>query len=153
MDAGVEVVMADLKALDLPIYDFDIEAVGMPANVLAVGEMVKACDVLLIASPEYNYSVSGALKNFIDWVSRIKPNPFSGKYAAIFGASTGMMGTVRGQNQLRQILSCVNVFLLPQPQALVAMAESAFEADGSLKNPLYEKNLKELLIKTFDAVK
>jgi len=153
MKAGAEVVTAGLKMLDLPIYNFDIEAAGMPENVLKLGKMVKDCDVMIIASPEYNYSVSGALKNAIDWVSRMKPNQFSGKFAAIFGASTGPMGTVRGQNQLRQILSCVNVIVTPQPQVLVAMAETAFVADGSLKNKLYEKNLQELLDKTFDAAR
>jgi chromate reductase len=149
--AGVKVTEVDLKALGLPVYDGDIEAEWMPESVTALAEMVKACDVLLIASPEYNYSVSGALKNAIDWVSRVKPNPFSGKFAAIFGASTGPFGTVRGQNQLRQILSCVNVSVTAQPQVMVALADTAFEADGKLKNPLYEKNLKELLAKTFES--
>ncbi len=153
VEAGAEVIVADLKALDMPLYDFDIDSAGKPENVNILAEMVKACDLILIASPEYNYSVSGVLKNAIDWVSRVKPNPFSGKYAALFGASSGPMGTVRGQNHLRQILSCVNIIVTPQPQVLVAHGEEAFEADGSLKNPLYDKNLKELISKTIETAR
>jgi len=152
-EAGVETVTADLKELNLPMYDFDIETAGYPASVSRLAEMVKSSDVLLIASPEYNYSVSGALKNAIDWVSRVKPNPFSGKAAAIFGASPGPFGTVRGQNQLRQILTTVNVTALPQPQVLVMQAAEAFEADGSLKNKIAERNLQDLISKTLELAR
>ena len=149
-EAGLTVSEADLKALDLPVYNYDLEAAEFPGRVKETAEMVKSSDVLLLASPEYNYSVSGALKNAIDWVSRSKPNPFNGKVAAIFGASTGPFGTVRGQNQLRQILTTVNVLVLPQPQVFVPLADTAFEDDGTLKNKATEQQLKDLLFKTFE---
>jgi len=147
-NAGLTVVAADLKELNLPLYNYDIEAAGFPEPVRKLSDMVKEADMLLIASPEYNYSFSGVLKNAIDWVSRVKPNPFNGKAAGIFGASTGAYGTVRGQNHLRQALTCVNVFVPAQPQVLVAMADTAFEVDGSLKNKDVEEKLKELILKT-----
>jgi len=145
---GIETAAANLGELNLPVYNYDIETQGFPEPVRQLSEMVKNADLLLIASPEYNFSVSGALKNAIDWVSRVKPNPFSGKAAAIFGASTGPFGTVRGQNQLRQILSCVNVMVLPQPQVLVAAADTVFEVDGSLKLKAAEDKLRELIVST-----
>ena len=148
--SGARAITADLKTFNLPPYNFDVESAGFPDSVIELSNLVKASDVLLIASPEYNYSVSGVLKNAIDWVSRIRPNPFSGKVAAIFGASTGLIGTARGQHHLRQILTTINVFILPQPQVHVALAESAFEADGTLKNKTAENQLKELLQKTFE---
>lgn len=148
--AGVKVVTADLRELNLPSYNFDVEVVGLPEPVKALSAMVKECDILLIASPEYNYSVSGVLKNALDWVSRIKPNPFAGKTAAVFGASTGPFGTVRGQNQLRQILTTLNVLVLSQPQVLVANAAEAFEADGTPKNREIAERLEILLSKTFE---
>jgi chromate reductase len=152
-ESGVMAITADLKALNLPPYNFDVEASGFPDNVIELSNMVKAADIFLIACPEYNYSVTGVLKNAIDWVSRIRPNPFSGKVAAIFGASTGIMGTARAQHHLRQILTTINVLVLPQPQVHVALAESAFESDGALKNKTAENQLKELLQKTFDLAK
>jgi chromate reductase, NAD(P)H dehydrogenase (quinone) len=152
-NAGVTVTTADLKALNLPAYNYDTEAEGYPEPVKALSSMVSEADLLLIASPEYNYSIPGVLKNAIDWVSRVKPNPFSGKAAAIFGASTGVFGTVRGQNQLRQALTCVNVLMLSQPQILVGMADTAFETDGSLKNKAVEEKIRELIFKTCEYVR
>jgi chromate reductase, NAD(P)H dehydrogenase (quinone) len=147
-NAGMTVNAADLKELNLPAYNYDIEVEGLPEPVGKLADMVKQSALLLIASPEYNYSIPGVLKNAIDWVSRVKPNPFNGKVAAIFGASPGAFGTVRGQNHLRQILTCVNVLVVAQPQVLVGMADTAFEADGSLKNKAVEEKLKELILKT-----
>ncbi len=149
-EAGVKVTTADLKTLNIPDYDQDVQDAGFPEPVKQLAEMVKNADVFLIASPEYNYSVPGVLKNAIDWVSRVKPNPFGGKTAALFGASTGQFGTVRGQFQIRQIFLTLNVIALPQPQVLIADADNAFEPDGSLKNKTSMDSLRLLLQKTFE---
>ena len=149
--AGAEVKEADLRALNLPVYDYDIEAAGMPETVLQFKNMVEESDVILIASPEYNYAVSGVLKNAIDWASRGKKNAWGGKWAAIFGASTGPMGTVRGQFALRLILSAVNVNLLPQPQIFIPLADNAFNPDGSLVQKNLEDQLQRLVEKTMEA--
>jgi chromate reductase, NAD(P)H dehydrogenase (quinone) len=149
--AGAEVKEADLRALNLPIYDYDIEAAGMPEPVLQFKTMIEESEVILIASPEYNYAVSGVLKNAIDWASRGKKNAWGGKWAAIFGASTGPMGTVRGQFALRLILTSVNMNLLPQPQVFVSLADNAFSPDGSLVQKNLEDQLKRLVEKTMEA--
>jgi len=133
-EAGGEVAEADLKELALPIYDGDIEAQGMPDPVLRLKAAVEAADVLLIASPEYNHSISGALKNAIDWLSRGK-NSLDGKVAAVFGASTGVFGTARGQYHLRQTLAALNVMVITAPQIYIGSAADAFQPDGSFKNP------------------
>ena len=148
LEAGTDAEILDLNEINLPVYNYDIEAAGMPENVLKFKAKIESTDVLLIASPENNYSITTALKNAIDWGSRGKPNSWGGKIAAIFGASTGPMGTVRGQNQLRQILAGVNVLVLPQPQVFVANAETAFNEDGTLKNKTQEEQLKKLVLKT-----
>jgi chromate reductase len=116
--AGAAVEEADLKTLALPIYDGDIEAAGVPEPVARLNGMVQAADLLLIASPEYNRSFTGALKNAIDWLSR-GHNVLDGKVAAIFGASPGPFGTVNGQNHLRQVLAALNVLVIPQPQVTI----------------------------------
>ena len=94
-DLGAEVSEADLKELNLPIYDGDIEAQGLPESVKKFKAAVEVNDVLLIVSPEYNYSISGALKNAFGWASR-GGNSFDGKWAVIFGVSPGAFGTLRG---------------------------------------------------------
>ncbi len=148
-DLGAEVHELDLRKLNLPIYDRDIQDQGMPESVQKLKKEIEVSDVLIIASPEYNYSVSGALKNAIDWASRGEKNSLGGKTAVIFGASTGGFGTLRGQFQLRQILASVNVLILPQPQVLISRAEVAFNPDGSFVDPKTLEALKTLIEKTF----
>ena len=127
----VNIYEIDLKRLALPVFDADLRTDGFPDSVLKLKQAVEAADVLLIATPEYNHSIPGPLKNAIDWASD-KTNPFSGKVAAIFGASTGIFGTLRSQLQLRQVLASLNVELLPQPQVYIRSADEAFLPDGSL---------------------
>ena len=105
---------------------------------------VEAADVLLLASPEYNYSISGALKNAIDWLSRGK-NSLDGKVAAVFGASSGIYGTARGQIAVRQILAALNVIVIPQPFVYIGTAADAYNPDGFFKNPKTAELLKRLV--------
>jgi chromate reductase len=149
--AGAEVREANLRELNLPVYNFDIEAAGMPEAVEKLKSLVMESDVILLASPEYNYGISGVLKNAIDWGSRGKKNAWGGKWAAIFGASTGPMGTVRGQFALRQTLMAVNMHLLPQPQVFVPLADTAFNLDGTLVQENLDKQLRTLVTKTLEA--
>jgi chromate reductase len=127
----------------------------MPDPVLRLKAAVEAADILLIASPEYNHSISGALKNAIDWLSRGK-NSLDGKVAAIFGASTGVFGTARGQYHLRQTLASLNVMVIPQPQVYIGNAADAFLPDGAFKNPKTAEILHRLVaraLKTAGQVK
>ena len=137
----------DLKELNLPFYDNNQEVEGPPEPVRKLKAAIEAADVLLIAAPEYNYSISAVLKNMIDWGSR-KGNSFNGKFAVIFGASTGPSGTLRAQNQLRLILTAVNVFVLPQPQVFIRHAKDVFDEKGELKDEKVKEQLKKLVEKT-----
>ena len=148
-DAGASVEEVDLKILNLPLYDGDIETIGLPDCVQKLKSLVESADVLLIASPEYNHSISGALKNAIDWLSRGK-NSLDGKVAAIFGASTGLYGTLRGQAHLRQILVALNVTLASQPQVFIRLAKEAFNIDGTLLDAKLHNQLKILIHKTMN---
>ena len=148
--AGAEVSEADLKELALPIYDGDIEAQGLPDSVVRLKAAVEAADVILIASPEYNHSISGALKNAIDWLSRQK-NSLDGKVAAVFGASTGVFGTARGQYHLRQTLASLNVMVIPQPQVYIGTAADAFLPDGGFKNPKTADLLQRLVARALQV--
>ena len=87
---------------DFPLYDGDVEALGVPAPVVTMGKAIGAADGLIVVTPEYNYSIPGGLKNAIDWLSRVKPNPFLDKPVALDSASVGMLGGARAQYHLRQ---------------------------------------------------
>jgi chromate reductase len=142
-----KVTEVDLKKLNLPVFDADLRENGFPEPVLTLKHEIESSDMLLIATPEYNHSIPGPLKNAIDWASD-KTNPFSGKVAAIFGASTGLFGTLRSQLQLRQVLAALNVEVLPQPQVFIRSASEAFLPDGSLVDPQLVKQLRLLIRET-----
>jgi chromate reductase len=123
--------MADLR---LPLYDGDLEAEGMPASVLTLDAQIRAADALVISTPEYNKGLSGVLKNALDWISRVKPQPLAGKPVAILSAAAGRAGGERAQMTLRACLVAFGPSLLQQPEVFVAGAERAFEA-GRLADP------------------
>ena len=137
--AGAEVTELDLRDLSLPLYDGDLEEqAGLPPGAKRLKELLKAHQGLLIASPEYNSSISGALKNAIDWASRPEPGEpplaaFAGKVAGLVSASPGALGGLRGLVTVRSILGNIKVLVLPD-QVAVGKADQAFEPDGSLKD-------------------
>jgi chromate reductase, NAD(P)H dehydrogenase (quinone) len=151
-DLGANVMELDLKELNLPVFDADLRENGFPESVVALKKEIESADMLLIATPEYNHSIPGPLKNAIDWASDLT-NPFSKKIAAIFGASTGMFGTLRAQLQLRQILAALNVELLPQPQVYIRSAESAFLPDGSLADHQLMRQIRKLIEETLELAR
>jgi chromate reductase len=130
---------ASLEIYDLnpiPMYSGDLEQQGLPPVVLELRAAIAAADALLIATPEYYYSVSGALKNAIDWVGRPpQPNPFTGKPVAILGAATSPVGTARAQLHLRQILTTFDVRVLGQPEVYIGGAADKFDGAGKLTDP------------------
>ncbi len=137
--AGADTTFLDLRDLDLPVFDEDLEKKnGPPPGATKLKQLMMASDGFLIASPEYNSSVTAALKNAIDWASRPaageKPlAAFAGKSAVIMAASPGALGGLRGLVHLRAILGNINVIVLPEQRA-VSAAHEAFNEDGSLKN-------------------
>ena len=146
--AGMTIEICEIR--DIPFYDGDVEAAGMPASVAAFREKVRAADALLIASPEYNSSVSGVLKNAIDWAGRPPNQPLDGKPIAIFGASPGVTGTIRGQAHLRQILANVNGLVLVQPVVAIGNAAQRFDADGNITDEATRAFVVSMLVKLVD---
>ncbi|MEH1939548.1 MAG: NAD(P)H-dependent oxidoreductase [Nostoc sp.] len=147
--AGAEVTYIDLRDLPLPLYDEDLEAQeGLPANARTFKDLLISHQGLLIASPEYNSSLTAVLKNAIDWASRPAPNEaplaaFAGKVAAIMSASPGALGGLRGLVHLRSILGNIKVLVLPD-QIAVAKAYEAFNPDGTLVDPKQQESIEKL---------
>ncbi|GHG94526.1 NAD(P)H-dependent oxidoreductase [Comamonas sp. JC664] len=140
---GADVDVVDLKTLDLPIYDGDVEAKALPASVEALRERLGKAQGLLIASPEYNASIPGGLKNAIDWVSRPPGGLFKEKWVAMMGATPGVFGTARMQPHLRQVMSSVGAYVLPS-QVHMARVSDAFTPDGKLKDEARQKEVEAL---------
>lgn len=143
MPPGMTLEIFDLSPL--PIFNEDHEK-PFPEAVVEFRARVAQADALLIATPEYNSSISGALKNAIDWASRPPQQPLNGKPVAIIGASTGNFGTLRAQLHLRQVLTHVGALPLGKPEVLVARAEQAFDAEGRLVDAAARGFLQDLLI-------
>lgn len=141
---GMAITLADIS--ELPLYNDDIKARGWPAPVARFRDAVRAADALLIATPEYNYSVSSPLKNAIDWASRPPEQPFAGKPAAILGASPGAIGTARAQYHLRQIAVFLDLKLLNKPEVMIGNCTERFDADLKLSDAKTREFLQGLLV-------
>lgn len=137
--AGADVTLVDLRDFHMPLYDGDLETkAGIPENARKLRTLMAEQDGFLIASPEYNSSISGHFKNAIDWVSRPEKDvasllAFRGKCAAIMSASPGQLGGLRGLVHLRAILENIFVMLIPE-QVTIKSAQDAF-AENELKDP------------------
>jgi len=127
----------DLVGLrDLAMYDPDLDVAPLPAPWVALRERVRRADAVLFVTPEYNRSVPGVLKNAIDVASR--PNTasaWSGKPCAIFGTSPGAMGAFGAAQHLRQIVSCLNMPVMPTPEVYVGNVATLLDPEGALTNP------------------
>lgn len=135
---GAEVDEISLNELDLPMFSEDLEAAGFPAKADELKQRMIAADVILIASPEYNGSFSGALKNAIDWASRPREGEaalacFKGKVGGLLAASPGAIGGLRGLRHVRQVLTQLQMVVVPQEYAL-GVAHEAFDDEGNLKD-------------------
>lgn len=115
---------------DIPLYNADLQnSDGFPPQVLALVDAIGAADGVLIVSPEYNYSVPGALKNAIDWISRHPSQPFAGKPVCLQSAAAGMLGGARMQYHLRQILVFLDAQVFNKPEVFVTFAGQKFDAE------------------------
>lgn len=138
---GVSVDFAEFSEFNLPLYDGDQDAAqGIPANGKKFIERMQAADALIIASPEYNYSTPGSLKNLIDWVSRVRPMPWSGQHIMLMSASPALAGGHRGLLHTRVPLEGCGAFVFPDMFCL-GSAHSAFNPDGNLIDPELQKRL------------
>lgn len=147
--AGADVTLIDLADLPMAIYDGDLEdREGLPPNAQKFKELMVGHDGLLIASPEYNSSISGVLKNVIDWISRPQPNEenliaFKDKIACLISASPGQWGGLRGLVTLRSILGNIRVLVLPD-QMTLPVAHEAFDEQGQLRDPKKTEQAKRM---------
>lgn len=144
--AGMTIEIADAPAL--PLFDEDLEQAtqGGPEAVRRLRAQVAAADGLLIATPEYNQSLPGVLKNAIDWLSRPWPDEvLAGKPVAVIGASSGRWGTRLAQAALRQVLYATEARVLPAPNLYVREAGRLFDVDGRLLDAATRESLAALL--------
>lgn len=130
MPAGM--VLSVTRFDGVPLFNEDVEAQAIPPAVLELAQQIRDADAVLIASPEYNFSVSGVLKNAIDWLSRQKPQPFKDKPVAIMSATLGPLGGGRHQYELRKILGCLEALVMPKPEVFINLCQPKFDADGRL---------------------
>jgi chromate reductase len=125
----------------IPIYDADEQAAGWPASVTSMADAIRQADGVLIASPEYNFSIPGGLKNALDWLSRLPDQPFKGKPVALLGAATGPLGTARVQYDLRRVLQFLEADVLLKPEVFIGQCASRFDAEGRLTDEATRKFL------------
>ncbi|PYP76921.1 MAG: NADPH-dependent FMN reductase [Gemmatimonadetes bacterium] len=136
---GASVDRGTMAEFDCPSYDGDVESLGtIPEPAKEFCRRLKAADALMIASPEYNASMPGVLKNLIDWTSRVRPQPFNGKQCFLLSASPSMAGGNRGLWSLRIPLEHLGARVYPDMFSL-AQAHEAFGEDERLANDLLQK--------------
>ncbi len=129
---------------DIPLYNGDLET-NPPASVIEFKKKIAESDALLIAIPEYNYSISGVLKNAIDWASRpAKDSPLNNKPFAMMGAGGGL-GTARAQYHFRQLAVFTNMFTFNKPEVFIPQAWEKFDQNGNLKDESIKERIKILL--------
>lgn len=141
---GMKITIADIN--DVPFYNADVAEQGNPEAVQRVLDQIVAADALLLASTEYNYSIAPALKNILDWASRMPGNPaLGGKPVAIMGAGGGM-GTSRAQYHLRQVCVYLDMHPLNKPEVFSSAFNGAFDEHGDVTDPTLQRQVKDLLL-------
>ncbi|HUW65707.1 MAG TPA: NAD(P)H-dependent oxidoreductase [Spirochaetia bacterium] len=142
---GITMDIFDLAPI--PLYNEDLEKEAFPAAVTDFKARIADADALLIASPEYNYSIPGVLKNALDWASRPPgQSPLPGKPVAVMGASTGYFGTARCQYHLRQVFVILRMLPLVTPEVFIPQAQSKFDPDGRLTDEQTRQHIQSLLV-------
>ena len=142
---GAVIDSADFHEFDVPLFDGDVLAAsGVPPGALELARRVTRADGVMIASPEYNFSLPGTIKNLIDWLSRIKPVPLRGKTAMLLSASNSQVGGIRGLWQLRIPLEGLGMIVSPDMYAL-PWADRAFDEEGHLKEKERQVRLEEMI--------
>lgn len=141
---GMEIEIFELH--DVPLYDFDVEQQGDPAPVEAFKRAIASHDALLVATPEYQHSIPGVLKNALDWASRPPgASVMNGKPAAILGATPGRAATARAQSDLRKVLAYSRTHLLQAPGVMIPNARSVFDDDLRLTDEDTRTKLRAML--------
>jgi chromate reductase, NAD(P)H dehydrogenase (quinone) len=134
----------------IPLYNEDVKQQGFPPPVQEFREKIRAADALLIVTPEYNYSISGVLKNAIDWASRPPDQPFEEKPIAIMGASPGRFGSARAQYHLRQCFIFLNGLVMNRPEVMIGNASQMFDDQLRLTDQPTRELIAKLLVSLVD---
>ena len=145
-----EFTEADIR---FPLYDGDEEdARGIPEAVSVLSGQIADADAVIISTPEYNKGPSGVLKNALDWISRVKPHPWTGKPVAVMSAAAGRAGGERAQMILRALLVPFQPRLITGPEVHLADSSNQFDEQGRLVGEQYEKTLQKLMYKLRDEI-
>lgn len=128
MPASMRLEVVDWR--DIPMFDADLLAQGVPAAVQTLAEQLRSADGVLIATPEYNFSLPGAFKNALDWISRGGNQPFANKPVAMLSATPGPLGGARVQYDLRRVMLFLNAMVLVKPEIFIGGAGPKFDASG-----------------------
>lgn len=132
--------------IDFPLYNGDVEdSTGAPEAVQLLHSQINEADAVIISTPEYNKNLSGVLKNTLDWLSRVRPHPWTGKPVAIMSAADGRAGGERAQYSLRHCMTPFNPRILQGPEVMIARASDAFDSNGRLTNEVSIKTLGKLM--------
>ena len=144
MPPGLHLSVANYDAI--PLFNQDLQDQGMPAAVTQLAQQISTADALLIASPEYNFSISGVLKNAIDWLSRVPVPPFKDKPVALMSATAGPVGGARHQYEVRKILGGLDALVLTRPEVFINLCQSKFDAEGRLVDAAARKAVADQML-------
>jgi chromate reductase len=143
-------VIEQISIADIPIYNFDLHENFFPEQVEKLCDAIKNADAFIIVTPEYNYSIPGVLKNVIDFLSKHPSKPFDKKAVGIISASPSLLGGIRAQYHLRQILVAVNAMAMNTPEVVITAVNTKFDEDGNLTDEKTTAFLKKFIIELAD---
>ena len=146
--APEHIAIEQINIADVPMYNFDLYEKIIPESVEKISTAIKTADALIIVTPEYNYSIPGALKNVIDFLSKHPAKPFDKKAVGIVSASPSLLGGVRAQYHLRQVLVAVNAMTMNVPEVVITEVNKKFDEAGNLT----DEKTKEFLKKFIEAL-
>ncbi len=146
--APQHITIEQLTIADVPMYNFDLHEKFLPESVEKISTAIKTANAVIIVTPEYNYSIPGALKNVIDFLSKHPGKPFDKKAVGIISASPSLLGGVRAQYHLRQILVAINAMTMNVPEVVVTEVHKKFDENGNLT----DEKTKEFLKKFIEAL-
>jgi len=128
----VHTVVEQISMADVPLYNFDLNEKNYPESIEKLCSSIKTADALIIVTPEYNYSIPGVLKNVIDFLSKHPAKPFDKKAVGVISASPSLLGGVRAQYHLRQIMVAVNAMVMNVPEVVITQVNTKFDESGNL---------------------
>lgn len=143
--APANIVIEQISIVDIPMYNFDLHEKVFPEPIEKLSTAIKTADAVIIVTPEYNYSIPGALKNVIDFLSKHLAKPFDKKAVGIISASPSLLGGVRAQYHLRQILVAVNAMTMNIPEVVITEVDKKFDETGNLTDAKTQEFLKTFI--------